>query len=211
VRAQATVEADPARSVLSPEVRIAFAPDKTYREVVAADIEHVGGWRMLRRPLVVLLVIATAVPIMAVQRVTLALLAFSMGSFAFVVLIQIAVGAAIIASARSQRRVSMSRALDLWFAGHAPYSISLLVVAAVFGATPYASLDALIAVAVIPAAWTAVIVAAFCRQVLGTSGAGARWRAAAHFAATWVIAFELVALSAGGWFQIARSVARFFE
>jgi len=105
----------------------------------------------------------------------------------------------------------MPRALDLWFAGNVPYSLCLLTVAAVFASTPYASLDGLIALAIVPAAWTAVIVAAFCRHVLGTSRAGARWRAMAHFVVTWAIAFELVALSAGGWFQIVRSIARFFE
>src|SRR5262245_13297505 len=209
MRAQAIVDAEPVRSVLSSEVRIALAPDKTYRELVA-DNEHVGVWRMLRRPLSVLSFIASAVPIMAVQRITLALFAFSIASFTFVVVIQIAVGAGIIASVRP-RRLGMAHALDLWFGGHVPYSLSLLVVAAVFAATPYASLDGLIALAALPAAWTAWVVAAFCRQVLGTSRAGARWRAAAHFVVTWVIAFELVSLSAGGWFQITRSILRFFE
>ena len=209
MRAQATVEAEPARDALSAEVRIAFAPDKTYLEL-AAGHEHIGVWRMLRRPLIVLVVIATAVPIMAVQRITLALFAFSTVSFGFVVLIQMVVGAAIIASAPA-RRASMPRALDLWFAGHVPYSFWLLLVAAAFAASPYASLDALIALAVVPAVWTAVVVAAFCRHVLGTSRGGARWRATAHFVVTWAIAFELLALSAGGWFQITRSVTRFFE
>ena len=164
---------------------------------------------MLRRLLVVLLVIATAVPIMAVQRITLALFAFSVVSFGFVLLIQMAVGAGIIASAPA-RRAGMARALDLWFAGHAPYSIWLLTMAAVFAARQWGSLDLLVVLAVIPAAWTAVIVAAFCRHVLGSSTAGARWRAAAHFVVIWAITFELVALSAGGWFQITGSVERLF-
>ena len=203
MRAQATVDAEPTRGFLSSELQIALAPDKTYRELIAVD-EPVSAWRMLRRPLVVLIVIATAVPIMAVPRITLGLFASSIASFGFVVLIQMAVGAALIASARS-RRAALPRALDLWFAGHVPYSLWLLTTAAVFAAAPWASLDLLIALAIIPAAWTAVIVAAFCRQVLGTGPAGARWRAGAHFGAMWAIALELVALSAGGWFQITRA------
>jgi hypothetical protein len=194
--------------VLSIDVQVALAPDSTYRALVADD-ERVAAWRMLRRPLVVLIVIATVVPIMAVQRITLALLAASMVSFSFVAAIQLAVGAAVVASAGS-RQVSFPRAIDLWFAGHVPYSLTLLIAAGVFASLPYGSLEGLIVPAVIPAAWTAVIVAAFCRQVLGTSRAGARWRAAAHFLVIWVIAFELVALSAGGWFQIASSVKRLF-
>jgi hypothetical protein len=165
---------------------------------------------MLRRPAVVALVIGTAVPVMAVQRVTLGLVAASTMSFSFVVAIQIAVGAAVIASAPS-RRLTMARALDLWFAGHLPYSVWLLTAAAVFAGLPAASMDLLIVSAVIPAAWTAVIVAAFCRQMLGTSRAGARWRAAVHFVVIWAIGFELVALSAGGWFQITRAVTGMFR
>jgi hypothetical protein len=194
--------------VLSQELHVALNPDSAYRSLRDAD-ERVTTLRMLRRPLVILLVIGIAVPIMAVQRVTLALFAASIVSFGFVVAIQLAVGAIIVASAGT-RQVSFSRALDLWFAGHVPYSLWLLAAAAVFASLPYGALDALIALAVVPATWTAVIVAAFCRQVLGTSSAGARWRAAAHLILIWAIAFELVALSAGGWFQITSSITRLF-
>ena len=83
--------------------------------------------------------------------------------------------------------------------------------AALFASVPAASLDLLIGLAVVPAAWTAVIVSAFCRTVLGTSRAGGGWRAAVHVAAIWAIGFELVALSAGGWFQIAGAVTRLFS
>ena len=107
--------------MFSTDVHVALSPDLTYRTLAAAD-ERVGPWRMLRRPLVIALVIGTAVPIMAVQRVTLGLVAASTVSFSFVVAIQLLVGAAVIASA-SSRRVGMPRALDLWFAGHVPYSV----------------------------------------------------------------------------------------
>ena len=164
---------------------------------------------MLRRPAVVAVAIGTAVPVMAVQRVTLGLLAISILSFSFAVAIQIAVGLAVIVSART-RPMSIPRALDLWFAGHVPYSLWLLAAAGLFAAVPAASLDLLIGLAVIPAAWTGVIVAAYCRQVLGTGDAGARWRALAHAVAIWAVSFQLVAWSAGGWFQITRSVASLF-
>lgn len=206
MRAQAVDVAEPERSVLSSEVRVAFAPEETYRALVA-DAEHMNVWRMLQRPLIVALVIGTAVPIMAVQRVTLGLLVASTISFLSLVAIQMMAGAVVIVSVPS-RRLSMTRALDLWFAGHAPYSICLIIVAAVFATLPWASLDGLILLAAVPAAWTAVIVAAYCRTVLGTTRAGGRWRAALHFLLIWAIGFELIALSAGGWFQVTRAVAR---
>ena len=195
--------------MLSSDVHVAFAPETTYRSLVA-DAGRVTAWRMLRRPLLVALVIGTAVPIMAVQRVTLGLLAWSALSFGFVVFIQMAVGAGLIASAAS-RRTGLRQAIDLWFAGHVPYSVWLLTVAAAFAAMPAASLDLLIVLAAIPAAWTGVIVAAFCRQVLGTSRGGARVRAMVHFLVMWAIAFELVALTAGGWFQVWAPIARAFQ
>ena len=192
--------------MVSIDVHVALAPGKTYRALMGTD-ERVSLTRMLRRPALVALVIGTAVPIMAVQRTTAGLLVSSTLSFFFVVAIQILVGAALIASAAS-RRVNMPRAIDLWFAGHAPYSLWLLFAAALFAALPAAGLDALIALAVVPAVWTAVIVAAFCRHVLGTSPVGARWRAAAHFVVSWAVALELVALASGGWFQVWAPIAR---
>ena len=157
-----------------------------------------------------LIVIGTAVPIMAVQRITARTVCLvhrcrSGLSWRY----RWPLARPSIGSARS-RRAGLLRALDLWFAGHLPYSLWLLTTAAAFAAAPWASLDLLIVLAVIPAVWTAVIVAAFCRHVLGTSRAGARWRAAVHFVVMWAIALELVALSAGGWFQITRAVTRFF-
>src|SRR5262245_57745018 len=71
----------------------------------------------------------------------------------------------------------MMHALDLWFAGHLPYSLWLLIAFACMGAAANGPLRLLITSAIIPAVWTACIVAAFCRVVLGTSPSGARWRA----------------------------------
>jgi hypothetical protein len=109
------------------------------------------------------------------------------------------------------RRASMPRALDLWFAGHVPYSLWLLTAALLFAMSPWASLDGLIALAIVPAVWTAVIAAAFCRHVLGAGPAAARWLAALHFIVIWATTFEIVAVSAGGWFQVTGSVDRVFR
>ena len=54
--------------------------------------------RMLCRPLVVALVMGAAVPIVAVQRVTVGLLITSTISFNFIVVTQLAVGVALIAT-----------------------------------------------------------------------------------------------------------------
>lgn len=192
-----------ARDVLSPEVRLALAPDATYRDLLA-DETPVTWSRTLRRPALVLLVMAVAVPIMAVQRVTIGLVLTAALSWSFVVVLQLLVGALVIASA-SARRVEIRRALDLWFAGGVPYGVWLLLAAAAMGSARAASVPLFIASALIPSLWSAVIVAAFCRTVLRTSRGGARWRATAHFLVVWAIGLSYVAWAAGGWFQLLPS------
>jgi hypothetical protein len=189
--------------ILSTDVRLALAPDATYRRLLA-DEGAVSWARMLRRPALVLLVIATAVPIMAIQRVTLGLVITAALSWSFVVAIQFLAGAVVIASAPT-RRIEIRRALDLWFAGHLPYSVWLLLAAAVMGSARAGSVTIFIASALIPCLWTAAIVAAFCQTVLRTSRAGARSRAAVHVLVVWAIGLSYVAWAAGGWFQLLPS------
>ena len=193
------------RAILSPDVRLAFAPSATY-----AQLLEQAQPRLWQRVATAVLVIAVAAPIIAVQRVTIGFVALTAVSWSFVVGIQATTGALVIASART-RRIRMPHALDLWFAAHVPYTLWLLTSAVVLGSLPSASADILIALAVVPSLWTAGIVSAFCRVVLGTTREGARLRAAAHFAIVWIIALEYVAWSAGGWFQITRTIARVFE
>jgi len=161
----------------------------------------VRGWRLLRRPAMVLLVIAVLVPIAAVQRVTFALVATAALSWSFAVAIQMIVGAGVIASAPARLARGL-RAIDLWFAGHFPYSLWMLVSFGVMALSSSDPLRLVIASAIIPAIWTAFIVTAFCRTVLRTSVSGARWRAAAHFVVTWAITLSYIAWAAGGWFQL---------
>lgn len=192
-----------ARDVVSPEVRLSLAPAATYRGLLAD--EATSSWpRTLRRPAVVLLVMAVVVPIMATQRVTIGLVLTAALSWSFVVAIQLLVGAAVIASAPA-RRIDFPRALDLWFGGHLPYSLWLLLAAAAMGSARADSMALFIASALIPSLWTTVIVAAFCETVLRTSRAGARWRATAHFLVAWAIGLSYVAWAAGGWFQLLPS------
>jgi hypothetical protein len=138
---------------------------------------------------------------MAVQRVTIALVATAALSWCFVLAIQAVVAIGVIASAPA-RRVALLPALDLWFAGHLPYSLWMLVAFAGMAASQSGPLRLLVSAAVVPAAWTAVIVLSFCRTVLGTTESGARTRTAVHFVSVWAIALSYIAWAAGGWFQL---------
>ena len=191
-------------SVLSSELRVALAPVLTYQRLLSAgnDPTTVGHYvRALRRPALVILVIAVMAPIMAVQRVTLELVATAAVSWSFVVVLQAFVAIALIANAPS-RKLSVPQALDLWFAGHVPYSLWILVAFATMAIAPSGSLRILVITAIVPAIWTAFIVAAFCRTVLGATATAARWRVAAHFVSIWAITLSYIAWAAGGWFQL---------
>ena len=86
-------------------------------------------------------------------------------------------GAALIASAKT-RRVTFPRAIELLFAAHAPWSL-WLVAATIFqtiNPDPYIVIGS----GVVPMAITAVMLAAFGREVLGLSGREARIRVFAH-------------------------------
>jgi hypothetical protein len=198
-----TAPHSPRRGLFAPETRLAFSPTTVYASLLAEPT--VPLWQRLA---ITVLVMAVAIPIMAVQRLTFGLILVTAISWTFVLAIQLVMAALMIASVPS-RAISLTRAFDLWFAGHVPYSLWLLAVAALTANMEFGSIDLVIALAVVPSVWTAVIVSAFCRVVLGTSRTGARWRAAIHFAAAWAIGLQYVAWSAGGWFQITGSIAGF--
>jgi hypothetical protein len=185
-------------SLPSRELQLALAPTAMYQRLLTSEPVH--GWRVFRHPAIVLLVVAVMVPIAAVQRVTVGLVATAAVSWSFVLVVQAAAAVLVVASA-PRRRVTVATALDLWFAGHLPYSLWTLIALTCMATFPV-SVELIIASAIVPAIWTMVVVSAFCRTVLLTTPAGARWRTAAHFVAIWGFTFSYIAWVAGGWFQV---------
>jgi hypothetical protein len=188
---------------LSSELEVALAPVVAYQRLLAGFTPAKAGphVRLLRRLAMIVLVIAVMSPIMAVQRVTVGLVATAALSWSFVLALQTIVALAVIASAPA-RKVATLDALDLWFAGHVPYSLWMVCAFGLMAAMTTGRDRLLIASAVVPAIWTAFIVSAFCRTVLGTTASGARWRAAAHVVGIWSMTASYIAWAAGGWFQL---------
>ena len=190
----------------STEVVVAFGPEVAYRRLLGEATARAGR-QLLQRLGVMLLVIGIAVPVMAVQRVTILLVVTAALSWSFVLAIQVTVAALVIASVPA-RPIGMLEALNLWFAAHLPYTVWMLAVSVLMATSRHASAELLIASAIVPAAWTFVTVSAFCRVVLQTGRAGAWWRATAHQLLVWTIALGYVAWAAGGWFQVLAPIAR---
>jgi hypothetical protein len=181
--------------MLSPDARVALSPEATYLELVRD--RSTSAWSSLARPALVLLVLAVGVSIAAVHQITLKLVLTTAAAWSAIIGIQLAIGAALIASA-STRRVGFIRALDLWFVGHMPYTLWILalpLVTAVPVGTPHELMGLAI---VVPVLWTTVIVTAFCRVVLGLTPAAARGRAALHLAVVVLVGGALVVWAAGG-------------
>ncbi|HUK35030.1 MAG TPA: hypothetical protein VLV86_14020 [Vicinamibacterales bacterium] len=190
--------------MLSSDARVALRPDATFRELIAE--RPPGFWRALARPALVLLVIAVGLPIAAVHQVTVKLVLTTAAAWSFIVVVQMAIAAAMIASAPS-RRVSFLHAFDLWFAGHVPYSLWILaipLVTAVPAGTPHELMGLAF---IVPLVWTTVIVAAFCRVVLGLAAADASRRAALHLATVVIVVAALATWAAGGPAAIVSYVA----
>jgi hypothetical protein len=180
---------------VSPDLRVALHPEQTYRELISQAPPP--SWHAVGRILLVLLVIAVGVTVAAVHRITASLVLTTAIVWSPIVAIQVAIGVAVIGTA-SQRRVGFVRALDLWFAGHLPYSLWVLalpVVAMIPAATPHELIAMSI---VVPLVWTTLIVTAFCRVVLDLSPRAARRHAAFHLAMACAIGGALVVWAAGG-------------
>src|SRR5262245_40593254 len=181
--------------MLSPDARVAFRPEATYHALLTEAPS--SPWLALRRPALVLFVIAVGVSIAATHQVTISLLLTTAAVWSAIVLIQMAIGAAVISSSPS-RNVGFAQALDLWFAGHLPYSLWILalpMLTVVPVATPHEIMGISL---VVPLVWTTFIVTAFCRVVLGLSPAAARRRAAIHLALVIIVGSIAVVWAAGG-------------
>src|ERR1051326_2235828 len=111
--------------MISTELRLALAPDRIYRELLTRDI-RATRWQILARPATVLLVIAVAIPMMALHRVTLRLVATTAILWSVAIAIEFFAAWCMIRSADS-RQVGTAQAIDMWFAGHLPYSGWLLM------------------------------------------------------------------------------------
>ena len=182
--------------MLSTGVQLAFAPSATYSQLVAQN-RSVAWWRALRRPALVLLLIAVVVPMMVTHAITAGLVLTSAAAWGFVVAIQLAIAAIFVAPAPASG-VAFWRAMDLWFAGHVPYSLWILLLPFLTSSAAVPPHDIIGVSIVAPLVWTSVITSAFFRTVLGMDASAARRRALFHLAIVVIIVSALGLWAAGG-------------
>ena len=174
------------------------APARAYAE--ALERPPTGRWIGAGRPALVALLLGAGCGFGATGQLTLGLLASGFLCWSFVPLLQVATAAAIMRPP-ALRRLPFQRRMDLWFMGHAPWSLWILAATFAMGLAPATVRIEwpIIASAAIPIAWTSVIAAAFCRVVLGDSRNVAIARTALHQAVTWTIAVVYIAYAVALW------------
>ena len=145
-----------------------------------------AGWlTAFRRPLLVTAVIGASLAIAATGRATPALVASTTLTWSYMVLVQLAVALPVVARAR--RTVGFARGLDLFFAGHAPWSFSALAAAA-WAPSPFGRpFWPLAGCASVPVVLTRRIIPAFCAEVSGMNRRDALRTTAVHEAMTWTL------------------------
>lgn len=169
---------------MPPELALMVSPQATY-----AALARSGGRGTMvtavRRPVLVAIVLGVSMAMSATGHVTPSLVLSTTLCWSFVVALQAAIAIALVA-APARRTVGLARAIDLFFAGHAPWSLWLLGAAA-WAPSPVGRpmLPVLVAAAV-PLVLTPRIVTAFFREVLEMDPRHAVARAAVQQAISWI-------------------------
>lgn len=139
----------------------------------------------VRRPLLVALVLGASAAMAATGRVTPALLLSTTLCWSFVVVLQGVIALPLIAGP-ARRTVGLARALDLYFAGHAPWSLWMLAVVAWAPSPIGRPLTPALVAGLVPLVMTPRIISAFFQEVLELDPRHAMSRAAAQQALTWL-------------------------
>jgi hypothetical protein len=183
--------------LVSDELRLMAAPMAGYR-ALCQQPSAPGARTLLRRPALVAVIIGGVITLTTTGTLAPGLFLSSVLTWAVAPLVQALLAAALIALVRRRRQLPLSSALDLFFAGHGPWSLWLLALALAvmlklplgLGALPGRFL--VLTTAIVPIAWTAVLTFAFCRTALGLRARGALVWTAAYQLALWTLVYFYV-------------------
>ena len=188
---------------MSPEIAVMRRPAAAYRRL-AANYPTTARAGLVRRPALAALVIGSAIGLAATGRATAPLVFSTTLCWSFAVIWQVI--AAAIAVRGAHATLTFAQRFDLFFAGHAPWSLWLLTTAAWSRIFPdHTDLYALLCTVVLPGAWTVVIVYGFCTGALALPRSRAVLRTAAHQALIWGFAFVYVSWAVALWPRMAAA------
>jgi hypothetical protein len=189
---------------VSPELQLIVSPRDAYARL-ARTRSRGGLLTALRRPALSAVVIGAAIALGATGHVTPRLLFSTTLCWGFVIVLQIAIAVPLIAGP-SRRTVGFSRALDLFFASHAPWLLWLLAAAAWSPSVLGRPLAPLLVSAVVPLALTLRTIVAYFREVLELDPRHAHVRTAVQQAATWGIPLVLYGTAVAFWPRLLEMI-----
>jgi hypothetical protein len=188
---------------MNGDLELALAPEKTFERLAR---ERTGGQMtaLAGRLVLALTVMGTSVAVSATGRVSLSLVASIAAAWSFTLLVQTLAAAVVILPARA-RSVTPLRAFELWFQAHVPWSLWFLMPALYYVLVGRRLTDTVVmAAALIPMAWTAVLMRAFARRVLQSPRG--EMVTVVHQAVLWGLTLCYIAFAAGGWDRLLAEV-----
>ena len=187
------------RRMLSDEIRVMLAPAGTYADLVR-DRRATGAPALIGRLLFVALVQGIAISMVATRSVAAPVVASVTLCWTLALAVQL-IAAAVFVLTAPHRAIGVARALDLLYAGHAPWTVWLLVCAAAltWGSTVSGMPWIAVLTMAVPAAVTVRILSAFDRIVLGTAERAAARRTAIHQSAIWMVLIAFFATAVQLW------------
>ena len=168
---------------MTAELRLIAAPGPTYA-ALARHSHRVGPLAALRRPLVAAIILGSSMTIAATRQAEPAILLGTIACWSSVIVLQVLIALLVIAKPAS-RTVGIPRALDLFFASHAPWSLWMLASVAWAPLPGVRSTLVLLLAALAPLLLTPRMIAAFFREVLELDPRVALLRTVIHQAITW--------------------------
>ena len=188
--------------IMSPEIALIVAPGRTYAALAVSET-RIGAVGALRRPLLAAVVLGTSMAMSCTRHVTPALV-FSTTLLLSIVIIGQVVIAIVVTSGNDVKAIGRARALDLFFASHAPWSLWLLAAAVWVPSTLGLPSAPLWLAALVPMVLTPRIIAAYFREVHGFDRRRAVVRTIAHQALTWGVFIALFGAAVAIWPRILQ-------
>jgi hypothetical protein len=170
---------------LTPAVRLLLEPSATYRSLSAQPAGAAARvWaRAVGRGLIPAGIAGITTAVSATGRITWSLALSGALCWSLLTVLQAATATLVV----SPTSVALGRGLDLFFLGHAAWTLWLLVcAAAVFAMPRTVPLDLVLLSALVPFAWTSIVVQAFFREVAGLDRGRAISRTVIHQALTFL-------------------------
>jgi hypothetical protein len=148
--------------------------------------------RALIRPAIVWIVLGASLTIAATGHIAAGSFLPTLRWWSVVPIGQVIVAFSLVRG-QAAREIGVPRALDLFFTGHAPWSLWLIVSAAyaAFTMPTRSTLMPIVAAAIVALVWTEVILVAYCQEILRLAPRDALRRTLLHQALTWGLSLAL--------------------